>query len=165
MELVLRMPANFRSAAVAAAATVALGASSHAGGYRPAMDVARLADPESIVLAVLAPFATRGGDVRVAVYPDAESFLERAALKESAPVDQDGVAVVRLRDLNPGPYAFVAYYDANGDGMLNRGGVLGKPKEPFAFSNGVKPKLRKPRFDETAIEVEPGAVVVLTLEE
>lgn len=129
------------------------------------IDVARFADPERIVLAVLAPFAARGGEVRVAVYPDPQSFLQRAALKESAPLDETGVAVVKLADLDPGPYAFVAYLDANGDGVLNRGGVLGKPKEPFAFSNGVRPKLRKPRFDETAVAVEPGAVVVLTLED
>lgn len=153
------------SAAVAAVALATLSASSNAGSYRPEMDIARLADPDSIVLAVLATFPTRGGDVRVSVYPDADSFLERASLKETAPVDADGLAVVKLHDLSPGPYAFVAYYDANGDGMLNRGGVLGKPKEPYAFSNGVRPKLRKPRFDETAVDVQPGEVVVLTLED
>lgn len=150
---------------MAAAALIGLSASSNAGSYVPAMDVARFADPDNVVLAVLAKFPTKGGDVRISVYNDPETFLERAELKETAPVDANGVAVLKLHDLAPGPYAFVAYYDANGDGMLNRGGVLGKPKEPYAFSNGVRPKLRKPRFDETAVKVEPGAVVVLTLED
>ena len=49
--------------------------------------------------------------------------------------------------------------------MLNRGKVLGRPKEPVAFSNGVVPKLRKPRYDETKVAVAPGSVVVITLKD
>jgi uncharacterized protein (DUF2141 family) len=73
--------------------------------------------------------------------------------------------VLALGDLAPGEYAFAAYLDENGDGKLNRGKVLGRPKEPVAFSNGVKPKLRKPRYDETKVSVAPGSVVVITLED
>ncbi|NWG70538.1 MAG: DUF2141 domain-containing protein [Parvularculaceae bacterium] len=131
----------------------------------PAPELERFSDPESVTLAIRAEFPAAGGAVRVAVYDDPAAFLEEAALKEQAIVDKSGVAVVKLRELNAGPHAFVAYYDANGDGLLNRGGVLGKPKEPYAFSNGVKPKLRKPRFDEAAVDVAPGAVVVMTLED
>jgi uncharacterized protein (DUF2141 family) len=124
----------------------------------------RLVDPESVVLAVRAEFPATGGAVRVSVYDSAAAFLEQAALKEQATVDENGVALVKLRDLRPGPHAFVAYFDANGDGKLNRG-ALGKPVEPYAFSNGVKPKLRKPKFEEAAVEVAPGAVVLLTLKD
>jgi len=125
---------------------------------------ARYADPEGVVLAVSAGFAKPGGAVRLSVYDDEAAFLEHAAAKHEAHIGEDGVAVVPLRDLQPGSYAFVAYYDENGDGRLNRGGILGKPKEPYAFSNGVKPKLRKPRFDEAKVEVDKGTVVVLTLD-
>jgi uncharacterized protein (DUF2141 family) len=131
----------------------------------PDFELQKFADPESVTLAVRAEFPATGGAVRVSVYDTPEAFLEQAALKEEALVDESGLAVLKLRELDPGPYAFVAYYDANGDGQLNRGGVLGKPKEPYAFSNNVKPKLRKPRFDEAAVEVAPGALVVLTLED
>lgn len=131
----------------------------------PLGDLQKFADPESVTLAIRAEFPAVGGAVRVSVYDTAEGFLEVATLKDQATVDETGVAVLKLRELNPGPYAFVAYYDANGDGQLNRGSVLGKPKEPYAFSNGVKPKLRKPRFDEAAVDVAPGAVVLMTLED
>ena len=94
-----------------------------------------------------------------------EAFLDRAAAKFEAIVGEDGVAVLSLANLAPGAYVFVAYYDANGDGRLNRGGMLGRPKEPFAFSNGVRPKLRRPRFDEAKVEVDRGAVVVIELED
>ncbi len=132
----------------------------------PAADAfARYADPDGVVLAVSAGFAAPGGAVRLSVYDDEAAFLEHAAAKHEAQIGEDGVAVVPLGDLRPGAYAFVAYYDENGDGRLNRGGILGKPKEPYAFSNGVKPKLRKPRFEEAKVEVDRGSVVVLTLDD
>lgn len=125
----------------------------------------RFADPESVVLAVTTDFEATGGAVRLAVYADEQGFLQQAAAKHEGRIGADGVAVLPLRDLDPGAYAFVAYYDANGDGRLNRGGVLGRPTEPVAFSNGVKPKLRKPRFDEAKVDVARGAVVVLELDQ
>lgn len=141
-------------------------ASGAAADNAPSPDpFAKYADPSSVVLAVQTDFEAPGGAVRLLVYEDAENFLEVAALKYAAELDEEGVAIMPLRTLRPGDYAFVAYYDQNGDGRLNRGGVLGRPKEPFAFSNGVKPKLRKPRFEEAKVDVTHGAVVVLTLEE
>lgn len=151
-----------------AAAGAALGAfaacGAVAGNLMPSSDLQRFSDPASVVLAIRTEFPAAGGAVRLSVYDGEAHFLEEALLKQQAVVDETGVALMSFKDLAPGAYAFVAYFDANGDGELNRGGVLGKPKEPFAFSNGVRPKLRKPRFDEAAVDVAPGAVVVLTLE-
>lgn len=124
---------------------------------------ARFADPQGVVLAVTADFGA-GGAVRLAVYGDEQAFLERAEAKHEARLDDNGLAIVPLGALSPGTYAFVAYFDENGDGKLNRG-ALGRPKEPIAFSNGVRPKLRKPRFDEAKVEVNRGSVVVLAFED
>ncbi len=126
---------------------------------------AKFADPDGVVLAVETPFAAERGSVRLSVYEDELSFLERAAAKHFADLDEDGVAILRLGAIEPGDYAFVVYYDANGDGKLNRGKILGKPKEPVAFSNGVRPKLRKPTFDETKVDVAAGSVVVIRIED
>jgi uncharacterized protein (DUF2141 family) len=123
---------------------------------------ANYADPDSVIVAARADFAPPGGAVRFVAFDEA-TFLEEAAAKGEAVIGEDGLAVVALKNLQPGAYAFVAYYDRNGDGKLNRGRVLGKPKEPFAFSNGVRPKLRKPRFEEAKVDVAPGAVIVLTI--
>ncbi len=147
-----------------AAAAIA-GSAAFADSAPSAEPFARYADPSSVVLAVRAEFPAAGGAVRLAVYDNDRSFLETAILKHKATVDDDGVAVMPLYGLQPGAYAFVAYYDANGDGRLNRGGLLGKPKEPVAFSNGVRPKLRRPHFDEAKVAVAPGSVVVLTLDQ
>lgn len=121
----------------------------------------RLAASDAIVLAVYAG-AHQGDDVRLAVYDNPATFLEQPASRHQATVGDDGLAVVKVRGLKAGDYAFVAYLDQNGDGKLNRN-AFGKPKEPFIFSNDVKPKLKKPSFDETKVSVDLGEVVVLTL--
>lgn len=123
---------------------------------------AEFARPGAVVLAVRADFAPPGGTVRLTVYDNAEHFLDAPMIKHKGVVNPDGVAVIPILNLAAGSYSFVAYFDANGDGKLNRG-RLGRPQEPFVFSNNVRPKLRRPRFDETAVAVTPGDVVVLTL--
>lgn len=127
---------------------------------------AKYADPSSIVAAVKTEFSAKPGQpVRISVYDSEDKFLEMPRLKHQGELGEDGVAVVHILGLEPGEYSFAAYLDKNNDGVLNRGGVLGRPKEPVAFSNGVTPKLRKPRFDETKVAVGPGSVVVITLED
>lgn len=126
----------------------------------------KYADPSSVVAAVKTEFAAKPGQpVRISVYDSEDKFLEVPRLKHQGALDEEGVAVVQILGLEPGEYSFAAYLDVNGDGVLNRGSVLGRPKEPVAFSNGVKPKLRKPRFDETKVAVAPGSVVVIMLED
>ncbi len=145
-----------------AAASVA-----HADSVPASIDgFAKYSDPSHIVAAVKTDFrAAAGQAVRLTIYDSEEGFLEHARAKHAALLDADGVAVLSLGDLEPGDYAFAAYLDENGDGVLNRGKVLGRPKEPVAFSNGVKPKLRKPRYDETKVYAGPGSVVVITLDD
>jgi uncharacterized protein (DUF2141 family) len=126
----------------------------------------KYSDPGHVVAAVKADFrAEPGKPVRLSIYDSEEGFLEMARYKYQAALDAEGVAVLSLDGLEPGEYAFAAYLDENGDGVLNRGKVLGRPKEPVAFSNGVKPKLRKPSFEETKVSVGPGSVVVIKLDD
>lgn len=126
---------------------------------------AKYANPRSAVAAVQTTFSGAAGKaVRLIVYDSKEAFLERARAKLEATLDETGLAVLPL-DLAPGQYAFAAYLDENGDGKLNRGKILGRPKEPVAFSNGAKAKLRKPHFDEAKVDVTPGSVVVITLDD
>ncbi len=141
---------------LAAAAIVATGAAAANA------ETSAYAQPEAVVLAIKADFAPAGSAVRLTVYDDADRFLDAPLIKDMGTVNAEGVAVIALSNLAAGDYSFAAYYDANGDGKLNRS-MFGWPKEPFVFSNDVRPMLRKPRFNETAVAVEPGDVVVLTL--
>ena len=118
------------------------------------------------VVAVETAFAVEAGKaVRLTVYDSEENFLETPRAKFEATVNQSGIAVLPLEGLEAGVYAFAAYLDEDGDGKLKRGKILGRPKEPLAFSNGVKIKIRKPRFDETKVDIAPGDVIVITLDD
>jgi len=102
------------------------------------------------------------GSVRLMVYADAESFLQAPIAKLQASVDEAGVAVFRIADLPPGEYAFAAYHDENGDGVLNRN-AIGLPKEAFAFSNDVRPRLRRPSFQRTKVSVDGAGTILFSL--
>lgn len=126
----------------------------------------KYAVPAYAVAAVKTDFkAAPGQAVRLTIYDSENAFLNNARAKHEAVLGDDGVAVLPLADLPAGEYAFAAYLDQNGDGVLNRGKILGRPKEPIAFSNGIIPKLRKPRYDETKVTIAPGSVVVITLKD
>ena len=144
-----------------------LAGAAHAGSVpQDASAFSKYADPALAVAAVTTQFrALPGQAVRLSIYDSEDGFLEQARAKYQALIDEEGVAVLSLEGLEPGEYAFAAYLDQNGDGVLNRGKILGRPKEPVAFSNGVKPKLRKPHYDEAKVPVGPGSVVVITLED
>lgn len=100
----------------------------------------------------------RVGAVRLMIYADEATFLKAPMAKLEAPIDENGVAVFRISHLEPGEYAFAAYHDANGDGVLNRN-RLGLPKEAYAFSNNVVPRLRRPSFNRTKVTIDgPSAI-------
>lgn len=126
---------------------------------------AQYSDPDSVVAAVQTTFEAKAGKaVRLSVYDSDDRFLEVAAIKHQGALNESGLALVKFYGLKPGAYAFAAYLDENDDGRLNRG-ALGIPTEPVAFSNGVVPKLRRPEFEETKVDVAPGSVVVITLQD
>ncbi len=118
------------------------------------------------VAAVQTTFAAEPGQaVRITIYSNEDDFLETPYAKREGRINENGLAVVPLPDLEPGEYSLAAYLDENGDGKLNRGKILGFPKEPVAFSNGVKPTLGKPSFKETKVSVNADSVVVITLDD
>lgn len=105
------------------------------------------------------------GEVRITIYDSKEAFLETPFAKRAAPLGVDGAARVPLNDLPPGRYAMAAYLDVDGDGELRRGGLLGKPKEPIGFSGGAKIALGAPAYKDAAVEVRPGAVIRIELDD
>lgn len=54
-----------------------------------------------------------------------------------------------------GDYALFVYHDANGNNDIDTG-LLGIPKEGYAFSNNVRPKLSAPSFKSTHFTAGPG---------
>jgi uncharacterized protein (DUF2141 family) len=101
------------------------------------------------------------GQVLVQLYSEAERvtfpYSERGVTAElrlkahalDAPATD---ASIGFGNLAPGRYAIVVVDDENGNGDLDRN-LLGIPTEGYGFSNGVRPTLRPPSFDEAALAV------------
>jgi len=82
------------------------------------------------------------------VYEDADTYLDpKAQLKTYRFVPKATTLKLKLTDLPFGTYAIAFYQDMNDSGAIDKNG-LGIPKEPYAFSNDIRPKLRAPSFDD-----------------
>lgn len=73
--------------------------------------------------------------VWVSVFSE-KDFLERSIQTKSV-IATDNKVFVEF-DLPLGEYAVSTYQDINSNGKLDRN-FIGKPKEPYGFSNNVKP--------------------------
>lgn len=73
--------------------------------------------------------------VWVSVFTE-KDFLEKSIQTKS--VMASGSKAVVEFDLPRGEYAVSTYHDVNSNGKLDRY-FIGKPKEPYGFSNNIKP--------------------------
>ena len=88
------------------------------------------------------------GDIRIGVFNTSENFLKQGfTFKKYKIAVKNTTESILIDDLPKGDYAFILYHDKNTDGKMNRN-LLGIPKEPFGFSNNVKPKFAKPTFED-----------------
>jgi len=102
------------------------------------------------------------GNVMVAVFNSADTFLKAPLLATGAPAAIAGNAVV-LKDLPAGDYAFAVYHDANANGKLDKN-ILGIPTEDYAFSNNALGKMGPPSYDSARITIPAaGATVRVSL--
>lgn len=104
------------------------------------------------------------GDVRVALWSDADGFTEPdSAIAEIGKRAQIGQVTFTFTGLPPGRYAIASFHDENGNGDLDRT-FLGWPDEGLGFSNGAWIKLGPPAFDEAAVEVKvPNKLIFIKL--
>lgn len=76
-------------------------------------------------------------------------FLEKSVQTKSVAVNGKSAQVVFT--LPPGTYAVSTYQDVNGNKKLDRY-FVGKPKEPYGFSNNVRP-FGPPAFKDCRFEL------------
>lgn len=73
-----------------------------------------------------------------------KGFLEKSIQTKSVVIS--GSKVIVEFDLSPGEYAVSTYQDLNSNDKLDRY-FIGKPKEPYGFSNNVNP-FGKPSYKD-----------------
>ncbi|MFD2551694.1 DUF2141 domain-containing protein [Bizionia sediminis] len=88
------------------------------------------------------------GHIVIAVFNTETNFLkeEGRIKKYTMPVTKNTQELV-ITDLPYGEFAISIYHDENSDGEFNRN-YLGIPKEPYGFSNNVKPRFSAPKYKD-----------------
>jgi uncharacterized protein (DUF2141 family) len=90
--------------------------------------------------------------IRVSVFSEKE-FLEKS-IQTKTVAPSAGKVIVEF-ELPPGEYAVSTYQDVNNNNKLDRY-IIGKPKEPYGFSNNVKP-FGPPKFKDCKFPLVNGA--------
>ena len=102
------------------------------------------------------------GSVRIVVYNE-ENWLNRQEWTQRALQPAARGTVAATFELPPGRYAVAVLHDVNGNGKMDTR-MLRLPKEPYGFSNGAKPKLGPPQFEDAAFDLaEEDLAIAITL--
>ncbi|MDY7394579.1 DUF2141 domain-containing protein [Aureibaculum sp. 2210JD6-5] len=103
------------------------------------------------------------GKIRIGVFNKSKNFLKReAAIKHYYITVNNTTETIEINDLPKGDYAFSMFHDENSDDEFNLN-FLGIPKEPYGFSNNVKPKFSAPSYKDCLFSLEEDFVMEVTL--
>ncbi len=86
--------------------------------------------------------------VVIGVYNSTYRFLyKEGRLNEYTFIPKDGKLTALITDIPYGVIAIGIYQDMNNNSAFDKNS-LGLPKEGYAFSNNVRPRIKAPEFDE-----------------
>lgn len=104
------------------------------------------------------------GELVVAVYDSEENFMDGHKLHTYRYIEVKKPGQLSFdMELPEGAYAISVYHDRNGNKKLNRY-LIGVPREPYGFSNNIRPLLRAPDFSETVFEICDDSRISIHLE-
>lgn len=107
---------------------------------------------------------TPKGDVGCALYSGPTGFpLDLSVAKtQKHPARAEG-NICSFSNLPAGRYAVAVSVDRNQNGKTDKN-IIGIPTEEWGVSNGVRPKMRAPRFEEAVFELKDGEKKTITIE-
>ena len=131
--------------------------------FAPLFFVAMLPLPAATLTVQVSGASGGEGPVKVALWKDPDKFLKGKSYKIVTVQHKDGTAVAVFEGVEPGEYAVSAYNDKNGNGRLDTG-FMGKPSEPYGFSNDSRHTFGPAKFQEAKIQLdEPGRIIAIRL--
>jgi uncharacterized protein (DUF2141 family) len=106
------------------------------------------------------------GIFHVSFFRSKGDFLRKGHEAFIRHVQLNGTAVqnIEICHVQSGSYAVAVLQDMDNDGDMKMSAV-GTPREPFGFSNDVKPHLKAPEFSQCSFTLTPGTAtnVAVTL--
>lgn len=101
------------------------------------------------------------GSVFVAIYRKAQWLQPGRYVTAKRVRAQKGTVFATFKGLPPGKYAVAVFHDENSNNRVDTN-VLGLPKEGYGFSRH-SPRLKKPKFEDVAVNVRPMAYAPIRL--
>lgn len=103
------------------------------------------------------------GSIRIGVFNKEKDFLKREAAIEHYYIEvKNTTETITIDDLPKGDYALSMFHDLNADDEFNLN-FLGIPKEPYGFSNNIKPKFSAPSYEDCKFSLEEDLLLEVTL--
>lgn len=90
------------------------------------------------------------GRIQVALFKPCTDFPSACKPCDKRMVVASKGSVRFVFDIEPGDYALAAFHDINSNGVIDTR-VLGIPKEPYGFSNNVRPWMSAPSFADCKV--------------
>ena len=106
---------------------------------------------------------TNEGTVEISLFNAADRFMREPFLQMSGVAADDGAYEAIFAAVPTGEYAAVAVHDENGNGRLDNG-LFGLGGEGYGFSNGVRPLLGWPAFEDAAVTLDADITVEIELD-
>ena len=103
------------------------------------------------------------GEIKVGIFNNETNFLKDGyAIKNYSIKVQNNTATLIISDLPKGEYAVTMYHDENSDNKMNTN-FIGIPKEPYGFSNNIKPKMSAPKYKDCKFTFSENKTVQIKL--
>ena len=114
--------------------------------------------PKTTVTIEIQNIQSAEGKIHISIFKPSPNFPDK-----DKPVESKSMAATKgtLRttiDIPPGDYALAVFHDVNGNGKIDK--RLFIPKEPYGFSNNVRPKLSAPKFADCQVRVSNAAQTI-----
>lgn len=101
---------------------------------------------------LIAGLRSQDGNVLVAIYKDAETYLEREGFYRRMVIPADSASLFGvISDLPAGEYSVAVLHDENDNNKMDTRFRI--PREGYGFSNNVRPRVRVPSFADTSFTV------------
>jgi uncharacterized protein (DUF2141 family) len=102
------------------------------------------------------------GEIEIGFYNNPEAFPDDGGQYKKLRVKVTSKTMYISVKLPKGEWAVALYHDENNDKKINKN-FLGIPKEPYAFSNNVKPVFSAPSFEKTKFKLYKNKTITVRL--
>lgn len=117
------------------------------------LSVIAVAETQAAELRLSFPGLPENGQVSIAIFNTEEDWRRRKGPVWSAIIAVNDGAVHLTRDLPPGNYAIMAFFDKNGNHELDTL-PIGMPTEPYGFSNNSRGLFGPPAWDAATFQLD-----------